>query len=149
MKHMKPAMKNTNACMPGIGRQITTTPVTSRPGTQAIHHNEEHKHLYAGRSPAGLEQNAGCNMATYLNILYCIREMLQVLYRKMRFISISRTAVYNFILPYNHNENPITYEQVYGHMGIWVHMVANTWPRWYNIDLYTCSFSEAWFSIIS
>jgi hypothetical protein len=31
MKQMKPAMKKTNACIPGIGKHITTTPVTRRP----------------------------------------------------------------------------------------------------------------------
>jgi hypothetical protein len=31
MKQIKPAMKNTNACMPRMGRHITTIPVTKRP----------------------------------------------------------------------------------------------------------------------
>jgi hypothetical protein len=31
MKQMKPAIKNTNDCMPGMGKQITTIPVTRRP----------------------------------------------------------------------------------------------------------------------
>jgi hypothetical protein len=34
MKQMKPAMKNTNACIPGMGKDITTMPVIKRPETK-------------------------------------------------------------------------------------------------------------------
>jgi hypothetical protein len=55
MKQMKPAMKNTNACIPGMGKHITTMPVTKRPGTK----KQERIYYYKKKSIHKITQRNG------------------------------------------------------------------------------------------